>query len=101
MAAPSCQPLPYSAARVINTAPPASAAVAPRPWVSALASSSRLSRRLMVDTMESRWVNGIDHAMRRRIGDVARTRFQPRPCDRRSASGLGVGLFARGQELHV
>src|SRR5690606_25855375 len=37
----SCQPSPRTAARVMSTAPPASAAAAPTPWVSALASSSR------------------------------------------------------------
>src|SRR5690606_24149672 len=41
IAAVSCQPSPRSAASAISTAPPASAAAAPTPWVSALANSSR------------------------------------------------------------
>src|SRR5690606_13382841 len=41
IAAVSCQPSPCSAASAMSTAPPASAAAAPTPWVSALANSSR------------------------------------------------------------
>src|SRR5690606_34082399 len=87
IAAPSCQPLPWMAASVTSTAPPASAAAAPRPWVSALASSSRCWRMLMVDTMESR---GKD---------------RDRSCHARapveSGSGQRLRVFARGAEFDV
>src|SRR5690606_18670114 len=48
---------------VTRTAPPASAAAAPRPCVKALASSSRFARRFMVDKMQSRRRSPIDDAM--------------------------------------
>src|SRR3546814_2652595 len=122
IAAGSCQPSPCSAASAIRTAPPASAAAAPTPWVSALANSSRGSWTMAEVSVicapctvrVEQSINrcpcaaltcGAGPCRPRTVGracapDVARG-WNPSRRSGASARGHHVRLLARGHELHA